>query len=127
MLAGSGATWFVRAVATNALALLRGEGAAVIVTRARPAPGDYLRRWWRVRRSIFLCFFLRIRLRRFLISEPIRSVTLPATVIHTMVASRFRGRSIGRTTDFGSVNRGSIPLPGAPHAVRASGQQGREP
>jgi hypothetical protein len=30
-----------------------------------------LRRWWRVRRSIFLCFFLRIRLRRFLISEPI--------------------------------------------------------
>ena len=31
-----------------------------------------------------------------------------------MVASTFRGRSIGRTTDFGSVNRGSIPLPGAP-------------
>ncbi len=30
----------------------------------------YLRRWWRVRRIIFLCFFFRIRLRRFLMSEP---------------------------------------------------------
>ena len=29
-----------------------------------------LRRWKRVRLSIFLCFFLRMRLRRFLISEP---------------------------------------------------------
>ena len=28
------------------------------------------RRWKRVRFSIFLCFFLRIRLRRFLINEP---------------------------------------------------------
>jgi hypothetical protein len=37
-----------------------------------------LRRWWRVRRSIFLCFFFRIRLRRFLINEPIRSDTLAA-------------------------------------------------
>ena len=36
-------------------------------------PGGYLpaaRRWQRVRFSIFLCFFLRMRLRRFLISEP---------------------------------------------------------
>ena len=32
--------------------------------------GYLLRRWWRVRRSIFLCFFFRMRLRRFLISEP---------------------------------------------------------
>ena len=40
--------------------------------RARRRRACYLRRWWRVRRSIFLCFFLRIRLRRFLISEPIR-------------------------------------------------------
>ena len=29
-----------------------------------------MRRWWRVRRSIFLCFFLRMRLRRFLINDP---------------------------------------------------------
>ena len=44
----------------------------------------YLRRWWRVRRSIFLCFFLRIRLRRFLISEPIRAATLQgAEPLHT--------------------------------------------
>ncbi len=39
---------------------------------------NYLRRWWRVRRSIFLCFFFRMRLRRFLIREPIRRATLPA-------------------------------------------------
>ena len=44
--------------------------------QARPI--NYLRRWWRVRRSIFLCFFFRIRFRRFLISEPIRAATLPA-------------------------------------------------
>ena len=37
---------------------------------------SYLRRWWRVRRSIFLCFFFRMRLRRFLINEPIRVATL---------------------------------------------------
>jgi hypothetical protein len=35
-----------------------------------------LRRWNRVRRSIFLCFFLRMRLRRFLISEPMRAPTV---------------------------------------------------
>ena len=35
--------------------------------------GNYFpraRRWKRVRFSIFLCFFLRIRLRRFLINDP---------------------------------------------------------
>lgn len=37
----------------------------------------YLRRWWRVRRSIFLCFFFRMRLRRFLINEPMRFLNLP--------------------------------------------------
>ena len=145
VLAGSGAAWFVLGERDNALAHLRGEGAAVIVARTVPGrrsirgfraplwcgkPSDavkpsgdgvrYFLRWWRVRRSIFLCFFLRIRLRRFLISEPMRSATLPATVIDAMVASRFRGRSIGRTTDFGSVNRGSIPLPGAREEVPVS-------
>ena len=49
----------------------------------------------RVRFSIFLCFFLRMRLRRFLISEPIRSATLsgvcvPATRV--TVAAPFPGR-----------------------------------
>ena len=34
------------------------------------------RRWKRVRFSIFLCFFLRMRLRRFLISEPMASGNL---------------------------------------------------
>ena len=51
---------------------------------------DYLRRWWRVRRSIFLCFFLRIRLRRFLISEPIR-----ATLLGTALPSA--GQATGRS------------------------------
>ena len=36
----------------------------------------YLRRWWRVRRRIFLYFFLRIRLRRFLINDPIELLTI---------------------------------------------------
>ena len=57
----------------DALASLRGEGVAVVVARTTlRADRRYLRRWWRVRRSIFLCFFLRMRLRRFLINEPIR-------------------------------------------------------
>ncbi len=38
----------------------------------------HLRRWWRVRRIIFLCFFFRIRLRRFLMSEP---TTADATAV----------------------------------------------
>jgi hypothetical protein len=37
------------------------------------------RRCQRVRFSIFLCFFLRMRLRRFLISEPMRCRTLAGT------------------------------------------------
>ena len=39
------------------------------------------RRCQRVRLSIFLCFFLRIRLRRFLISEPMRGETLPGVAV----------------------------------------------
>jgi len=34
------------------------------------------RRWKRVRFSIFLCFFLRMRLRRFLINDPMACTTL---------------------------------------------------
>jgi hypothetical protein len=32
-----------------------------------------LRRWWRVLRSSLRCFFLAIRLRRFLMTEPMKS------------------------------------------------------
>ena len=42
----------------------------------RGIEANYLRRWWRVRRNIFLCFFFRMRLRRFLINEPIRVARL---------------------------------------------------
>jgi hypothetical protein len=39
-----------------------------------------------VRFSIFLCFFLRMRLRRFLISEPMKRVRLPgARVVAEML------------------------------------------
>ena len=38
------------------------------------------RRWCRVRRKSFLCFFLRIRLRRFLISEPMAPDSVGALV-----------------------------------------------
>ena len=85
-LAGSGATWFLQgAIEGLAEALaprgLRGDADRPPRLRrsggdgggrARRAVGYLLRRWKRVRRSIFLCFFFRMRLRRFLISEPIR-------------------------------------------------------
>ena len=52
------------------------------------------RRCQRVRLSIFLCFFLRMRLRRFLIREPMRGATLPAAQAEapTSVATRWRPR-----------------------------------
>ena len=34
-----------------------------------------LRRWWRVLRSSLRCFFFAMRLRRFLITEPMRYLT----------------------------------------------------
>ena len=81
-------------------------------------------RWWRVRRNIFLCFFLRMRLRRFLISEPIARQTLPADAPppNSKPAVRCRplawhvdrpGSFNGRTAVFGAAYRGSNPLPGA--------------
>ena len=45
--------------------------------RAASHQNYLLRRWNRVRLSIFLCFFLRMRLRRFLISDPM--------AVHTVV------------------------------------------
>ena len=64
---------------------------------------DYLPaalRWNRVRFSIFLCFFLRMRLRRFLISEPIASATVaahrPDCVIHGQEIERARGATAAR-------------------------------
>ena len=58
-------------------------GGRMTVHRTRGRVGDeiYLpaaRRWKRVRFSIFLCFFLRMRLRRFLISEPMGGRRLAA-------------------------------------------------
>ena len=61
---------------------------------ARANDWNYLRRWWRVRRSIFLCFFLRMRLRRFLINEPIRVATL--SVVARVATRRYRGASTVR-------------------------------
>ena len=57
------------------------------------------RRCQRVRFSIFLCFFLRIRLRRFLMSDPMAGCTLaehgPASPIGGLRAGR-SGRRLGR-------------------------------
>jgi hypothetical protein len=39
-----------------------------------------------VRLSIFLCFFLRMRLRRFLISEPMWGMKLPVVVHYVELA-----------------------------------------
>lgn len=54
-------------------------GALGMQAIGRHPPGRYLpaaRRCQRVRFSIFLCFFLRIRLRRFLTRDPMRSPKL---------------------------------------------------
>ena len=45
-------------------------------------PPYLLRRWNRVRFSIFLCFFLRMRLRRFLINEPMTGSDATRTAVH---------------------------------------------
>ena len=83
-LAGSGSTWFVEGAfdrLDDALGAgdLPGdahrppaEGRPARRSRVAAAIGYLLRRWKRVRLSIFLCFFLRMRLRRFLISEPMK-------------------------------------------------------
>src|SRR5690606_331159 len=57
----------------------RGRSATRSVVRGAVGYLPAARRCQRVRFSIFLCFFLRMRFRRFLISESIRAVTLPAT------------------------------------------------
>ncbi len=110
---------------------------AIRVLAKRGASAGYLpaaRRWKRVRFSIFLCFFLRMRLRRFLIREPMRRPKVVRTALWTRESAssaRFRrtngapgtvvvpigGRPTGRTTVFGSVNRGSSPLPRAAYPV----------
>jgi hypothetical protein len=43
-----------------------------------PGPARYFPRWrwWRVLFNIFLCFFLRMRLRRFLMSDPMRDTRI---------------------------------------------------
>jgi hypothetical protein len=62
----------------NALAATGQRGRNRQGTDGANRPIGYLRRWWRVRRSIFLCFFFRMRFLRFLINEPIRAATLAA-------------------------------------------------
>ena len=62
-----------------------------------------MRRWWRVRRRSFLCFFLRMRLRRFLINEPIRVATLSANE----ASANRRGRVV--TLTFRSQAKGAKP------------------
>ena len=67
-----------------------------------PSCGGYFplaRRWNRVRLSIFLCFFLRIRFRRFLISEPMRleRVATLGVVMRTDGVDRWYSGRVGGT------------------------------
>ena len=63
-----------------------------------------------MRLSIFRCFFLRIRFRRFFIREPMAAVTValpedepaPRGNRTTVRCCRVAGSSTGRTPDFGS-------------------------
>jgi len=67
-----------------------------IADRAIAEEGSYLpaaRRCQRVRFSIFLCFFLRMRLRRFLMREPMTWVTLAAPGGWVVRATRIMGRN----------------------------------
>ena len=75
------------------------------------------RRWKRVRFSIFLCFFLRMRLRRFLINDPMAAQRV---VVHRRLGKSHTrdtvrlpvaGSSTGRTPDFGSGGSRFEPWP----------------
>lgn len=59
---------------------------------------DYLpwaRRWKRVRRNILRCFFLRIRLRRFLMSDPMRRSPYPSRTGHCETSLRRTQQELG--------------------------------
>ena len=131
-------TWFVAGERDDALAgLAERRAVAVVVARTR-SPARAERRSATCRRdaasgcafSIFLCFFLRMRLRRFLISEPIRRGRLPVGSGTCAIPWRdvrrrdlgvasttdFPGSFNGRTSGFGPVYGGSSPLPGSDDA-----------
>ena len=73
------------------------------------------RRWKRVRFSIFLCFFLRMRFRRFLMSDPMRGARLATA------APMFQGESSPSTSfapkrsSNGQVEREVVM---SPHSIR---------
>ena len=89
--------------------------------RPRPKPPKlwgYLPalRCQRVALSIFLCFFLRMRLRRFLMREPMAADRVAKSGRPPplgSVALVHRGSSNGKTAHFGCANGGSIPPPRA--------------
>jgi hypothetical protein len=84
-------------------------------------PGRYLpaaRRCQRVAFNIFLCFFLRMRLRRFLIKDPMSQGTLADLVIlcHVTDGGRVVQSSPSSPTDgvsSGRLNRNRAPPPSA--------------
>ena len=84
-LAGSGSTWFVEGTFPDVGAWSRRCRRPSGSAGATERPERHFR-WWRVLRSIFLCFFLRMRLRRFLMSEPTGGdATASAPVSHPLV------------------------------------------
>ena len=109
-LAGSGSTWFVEGEFPGDGPRRRADRRSALSGRRRESSG-YLpaRRCQRVRFSIFLCFFLRMRLRRFLISEPMSAPRLPA-----------RDR-------LGDYDDGHPPLIGVAQVSGSVGTRGRRP
>jgi hypothetical protein len=74
------------------------------------------RRCQRVAFSIFLCFFLRMRLRRFLIRDPMSTGTLADQVILRHVpweAAQSESSPSGGAGTSGRLNRKSAPPPWA--------------
>ena len=153
-LAGSGSTWFVegrrprrtscawgpRRPGWCAPARCRRAGRGT-ERRAGSGGGSYLpaRRCQRVAFSIFLCFFLRIRLRRFLISDPMSSGRLAVPGVDCQVGSGVRRqhglrdraarpRATGHAAGPGSRGRGVLrraPGPDAPPEAGAAGRPRR--
>ena len=123
----------------------RGSCPASATTPSRPCGARALRWWWPGRRRADTCLLATLvagapeHLLVLLLAHPLAALLDQRTHRRAPSETRaptagqatgrcagparygetrpFRGRSIGRTPDFGSVNRGSIPLPGAMNCV----------
>ena len=99
------------------------SGAAEVGKTYLPAA----RRWKRVRLSIFLCFFLRMRLRRFLISEPMASGNLAGGFARMRNGRPIVGHLLGEQGSnlrHPAPKTGVLPTELSPTETRCSGRPG---